>query len=290
MQGICSKAANTTTNKLNYNSKEEQKEEFSDGSGLEWLDYGARMYDGQVGRFFTQDRFAEKYFSLNSYQYGANNPVSNIDVNGDSVWITTNADGIRTMHITGTVIDMSKDKLSKEQLENAAARISNSIKASYISTDPDNILNVEVNITVSNSVKEVSKSDHVFSLYEKGDLPDPYHMGRKMEKDVSGVAAYGEKGIALSKEILSSKPTTDPENKYSGTGLDSRGNPTLERTSAHEFGHTLGLGHDGAPPGNLMRQSGDKDPGMRITNSQSKEIQKNIQTSGNVNGKRRFYL
>jgi len=33
----------------------------------------------------TIDRFAEKYTSMNPYQYGANNPIKFIDVNGDSV-------------------------------------------------------------------------------------------------------------------------------------------------------------------------------------------------------------
>jgi RHS repeat-associated protein len=61
-----------------YNGKEFQSE-----LGLDWYDYGARMYDAALGRFHTQDRFAEKYLDWTPYQYAGNNPILFIDVNGE---------------------------------------------------------------------------------------------------------------------------------------------------------------------------------------------------------------
>ena len=67
-----------------YNGKELDAKK-----GVNWYDYGARHYDAVLGRFTTNDRFAEKYYSMSPYQYGANSPVGNIDVNGDSIRVYT---------------------------------------------------------------------------------------------------------------------------------------------------------------------------------------------------------
>jgi len=45
-------------------------------------DFGARIYDCRVGRWFTTDPFEKTYLDISTYAYALNNPIYFVDVDG----------------------------------------------------------------------------------------------------------------------------------------------------------------------------------------------------------------
>ena len=218
-----------------------------------WYDYGARMYQPDLGRFFTQDRFAEKYYGLTPYQYTANNPVNYIDANGDSIIVNVtqgagkNGRDLYEVKVTGKVVDNTSKGMSAKQLNKIAGQLTKQIEKSFSGKDK----NIEVKATAEISVEDAANNplasgDHAFRVVD--DVATTTGQTDPPGGNIEGFGPVGQNVVYLEKG-----------GNYS-------------RTGAHELGHSGGLGHPknemnpatGAPyttndfSGNLMHQSQDR--------------------------------
>jgi RHS repeat-associated protein len=66
------------TTRYLFSGKEQQTT-----GGINYMDFGARMYDDFLGRWFVHDPMSEDYYPLSPYAYCGNNPVIYSDYNGE---------------------------------------------------------------------------------------------------------------------------------------------------------------------------------------------------------------
>lgn len=74
-------STNNPSNRLKFNGKELQ----TALTGVNYIDYGARMYDPTTARWTTQDPLAEKYKSYSPYSYCIGNPIKFVDPDGKDI-------------------------------------------------------------------------------------------------------------------------------------------------------------------------------------------------------------
>jgi RHS repeat-associated protein len=148
--GLTFATSGSSTNKYLYNGKEKQEE-------TEWLAYGNCFYDDYIGRFFNQDRFAEKYVEMSPYQYAANNPIYYVDVNGDSLAVS----GIQT------AVDKFEKIVNTGLGKNYNTNISDDGVISIIATgkkeemtkEQKEFLNIMNKVTTSNGVIKIGLTE-----------------------------------------------------------------------------------------------------------------------------------
>ena len=224
-----------------YNGKE-----YDGKKGLNWYDYGARHYDAALGRFTTNDRFSEKYHSLSPYQYGANNPVNTIDINGDSLLIVTPA------AIEAIYNGLQDGSNIKMQFNNGILDPTSIAKQANSSNDF--FLKDLFEIANSEKMVELSLSDK--NTYKMNGKTVGETFGTPYDDDDSEIPAhqkeeYSKAGVPFGKHIQGNLGQTLVPDKRLASGKSSTNshvqviinkNGTLNHRTvgiAHEFGHVI---------------------------------------------------
>lgn len=86
--------ASSAAYRYGFGCMEKDNELKGDGNSY---DFGARMYDPRVGRWFATDPLAHKYPFLSPYLYSGNSPILFTDYNGEDF-------GIKINHKTKTIV------------------------------------------------------------------------------------------------------------------------------------------------------------------------------------------
>ena len=93
-----------SSQRYKYNGKELDRTH-----GLDWYDYGARMYDPALARWMVPDPLAEKYCGVSPYAYCHDNPTNAIDPDGRDDFFDENGKFIKKTKTGDNIMVKSGD-------------------------------------------------------------------------------------------------------------------------------------------------------------------------------------
>ncbi|MBW8684772.1 DUF6443 domain-containing protein [Chitinophaga rhizophila] len=260
-------------NKHLFNGKELHSEEFNDGWSSQIYDFGARIYDPQIGRFHSIDPHAGRYGAISPYNFAFNNPISYVDPDGkdgklsgsgtkeDPYVITANyyyydlsgeeADALQSVltifNNAGNARVVEIDGKQVYVKFNLSAKQTNDLEAANAKSKEDQFLDLNsVWVSMGNTVK--NDKDY--------QMPDGYKF-RLADSDANM--------IRLKKNVTNYIAANGYPTPNGHVRLDNK--KFLMTNWMHEIGHNLGLIHgDRGIMLNFNINSGEIQYGGELTN------------------------
>ncbi|AFC23399.1 RHS repeat domain-containing protein [Saprospira grandis] len=224
--------------RFGFNGKEGNPE-IADGN----LDFGARNYDGRIGRWWSVDPLQSKYPGMSPYNGIGNNPIIYVDPDGKDIVVTIrdvkNAKGTVIRRIVDVEVNVAVVNLSRKgdyEYQSGSINLSSmndkkvfstklNERVNYRYTTQDGIknrltddkvpidINVSVNVRSVNSISEIKDGENIAIIVDDitGDKDGGITQGRaKMYSDIMLLEADIDRG-------------------------------RLKEVFLHELGHNLGL-------------------------------------------------
>ncbi|HRO45693.1 RHS repeat-associated core domain-containing protein [Agriterribacter sp.] len=271
--------------KYGFNGKENDNEVKGEGN---ILDFGERIYDPRLGRWFSIDQKMNKYPNLSPYNFSANNPIVNADIDGRDyilkIFYDENGNGqIQIIYNTYTVSDDNKN-----EFENAMG-LWKALNGTKIKLNDELFTVSFITNTIQKSNLEeamkASATDEYSNVYagnisDKGFADDQtmINVNYTLKSDNSGAEippidlgpvamTAGWRNYFWYKKITVNRILTKDVAKVINQKANTKTETILGNSPkiiAHEIGHTLRLEHnedytDGASEldknGNLIRLS-----------------------------------
>ena len=218
-----------TDYRYGFNGMEKDDELKGEGNSY---DFGARMYDPRIGRWFSIDNLHKKYPDLSPYSFTNNNPVVFVDYDGNDF-------GILIDHVNKSILivaDIYTTSASTYKQAMKAAKQWNGKSASIegytvkfsvmVMKDTNPTLKgnelIDKRIRFGAAAFASSKDNFISNIFAGLDGPDSRTVDGSEKSFVGGITSNG-KVISMNREV----------------SLGDLGNYT--DLVSHEFGHLFGL-------------------------------------------------
>lgn len=240
-----------------FNGKEKD-DEIKSGEGNHY-DYGFRIHDPRVGRFFSTDPLTSEYAFLTPYQFASNRPIDGIDIDGKEYGAATSTIGLSdgTFKVTTSlvlrlkVINESSIITAPEAIRAKAEAIKshiesqNTLSLTYSDCGDGAVYNESVKTTVvldylpydpliDGAIQRLYLTD-IHSVTTENTRPNG---GKLIEKEWT--AGYAEMRSATEDGF-----NVDSFKIFVGITLDNKEIPNSDiiETGNHEASHVAGLNH-----------------------------------------------